>query len=73
MTSQQVDDLDPYLQQKRSLVESELRRALYREDGCPAALLEAMQYSLLASGKRLRPLLVLLAAEACGGSDSDGR
>ena len=37
-------------------------------DGCPARLREAMRYSLLAPGKRLRPMLVLLAAEACGGS-----
>ena len=36
--------------------------------GCPARLLEAMRYSLLAPGKRLRPMLALLAAEACGGS-----
>jgi geranylgeranyl diphosphate synthase, type II len=36
-------------------------------DGCPARLGEAMRYSLLAPGKRLRPMLVLLAAEACGG------
>jgi geranylgeranyl diphosphate synthase type II len=36
-------------------------------EGCPARLREAMRYSLLAPGKRLRPLLVLLAAEACGG------
>lgn len=28
-----------------------------------------MRYSLLAPGKRLRPLLVLLAAEACGGTE----
>jgi geranylgeranyl diphosphate synthase type II len=28
-----------------------------------------MRYSLLAPGKRLRPLLVVLAAEACGGGD----
>ena len=35
--------------------------------GQPAPLLEAMRYSLLAPGKRLRPLLVVLAAEACGG------
>jgi geranylgeranyl diphosphate synthase, type II len=36
--------------------------------GCPAGLREAMRYSLLAPGKRLRPVLVLLAAEACGGT-----
>ena len=35
-------------------------------EGCPARLREAMRYSLLAPGKRLRPMLVLLAAEACG-------
>lgn len=34
--------------------------------GCPDALRQAMAYSLLAPGKRLRPLMVLLAAEACG-------
>jgi geranylgeranyl diphosphate synthase type II len=39
-----------------------------RFDGdCPAQLREAIRYSLLAPGKRLRPLLVLMAAEACGG------
>lgn len=36
--------------------------------GCPERLAEAIAYSLLAPGKRLRPMLVLLAAEACGGS-----
>jgi geranylgeranyl diphosphate synthase type II len=64
------DDLSPYLQAKRSLVESHLRTAPHPGEGCPPALLEAMQYSLLAGGKRLRPLLVLLAAEACGGSEA---
>ena len=39
-------------------------------EGCPKPLREAMRYSLLAPGKRLRPLLVLMAAEACGGSTS---
>jgi geranylgeranyl diphosphate synthase type II len=38
--------------------------------GCPPALAEAMAYSLLAPGKRLRPLLVLLAAGASGGDES---
>jgi geranylgeranyl diphosphate synthase type II len=33
---------------------------------CPEKLLAAMSYSLLAPGKRLRPRLVLCAAECCG-------
>ena len=33
---------------------------------CPAILREAIRHSLLAPGKRLRPLLVLMSAEACG-------
>ena len=36
-------------------------------DDCPAELGEAIRYSLLAPGKRLRPRLVLLAATACSG------
>ncbi|HZZ70926.1 MAG TPA: farnesyl diphosphate synthase [Pirellulales bacterium] len=35
--------------------------------GCPPRLKEAIRYSLLAVGKRLRPILALFAAEACGG------
>lgn len=34
---------------------------------CPRQLRDAMRYSLLAPGKRLRPVLALFAAEACGG------
>ena len=34
---------------------------------CPARLAAAMRYSVLSGGKRLRPLLCLMAAEACGG------
>jgi geranylgeranyl diphosphate synthase type II len=37
------------------------------EKDCPAHLAEAIQYALLGPGKRLRPQLVLLATEACGG------
>jgi geranylgeranyl diphosphate synthase, type II len=37
-------------------------------EGCPDRLREAMRYSLLAPGKRIRPMLVLLAAKACGGN-----
>ena len=34
-------------------------------------IFEAMRYSLLAGGKRLRPILTLLAALACGGDKED--
>ncbi len=41
--------------------------ANHAKDATPE-LREAMQYSLLNPGKRLRPLLVLMAAHACGGN-----
>ena len=66
-----ADDLKLYLSDKQSLVEDHLRTALRRADGCPLSLMEAMRYSLLAPGKRLRPLLVLLACEASGGRDEE--
>ncbi len=51
----------------RVRVESALHAATRPSPGCPSRLAEAIRYSLLAPGKRLRPGLVLLAAEACGG------
>lgn len=37
----------------------------------PGKLHEAMRYSVLAGGKRLRPVLAICAYEACGRTDSD--
>src|SRR5947209_6951684 len=45
-----------------------LARILGQAADWPAVLRNAVEYSLLAPGKRLRPMLVLLAAEAGGGS-----
>jgi geranylgeranyl diphosphate synthase, type II len=53
------------------LIEAALRKAAEFDAGCPAQLGEAIRYSLLAPGKRLRPRLVLLAAEACGGAAAE--
>ena len=64
-----MTELIQYLKDKRALVDDHLRSLLHARQGCPPALMEAMRYSLLAPGKRLRPLLVILAAEASGGSD----
>ncbi|HLK89341.1 MAG TPA: polyprenyl synthetase family protein [Polyangia bacterium] len=42
-------------------------------DGDPGRLVESMRYSLLAPGKRIRPLLAMAAAEAVGRLDDDVR
>ena len=57
-------DLCEYLRDLQSQVDAYLDGALRPSAGCPSSLLEAMRYSLLAPGKRLRPALVFLAAEA---------
>src|SRR3954462_8547378 len=41
------------------------RYAQYGPD-CPQELAAAIRHSLLAPGKRLRPMLALMACEACG-------
>jgi geranylgeranyl diphosphate synthase type II len=63
--------LDEYCRSRRLLVDEALDARLCPREGLPESLREAMRYSLLAPGKRLRPLLVLLACEACGGNESD--
>jgi geranylgeranyl diphosphate synthase type II len=65
------DDLREFMKSRQALVEAHLRETLRRASGpgCPPSLAEAMAYSLLAPGKRLRPLLVLLACESGGGRD----
>ncbi|MCA9021699.1 MAG: polyprenyl synthetase family protein, partial [Planctomycetaceae bacterium] len=51
----------------QTLVNHRLEEALDQSADCPPILKEAMSYSLSAGGKRLRPILVLLSCEACGG------
>jgi len=60
--------LTQYAQEAREQIDASLRAYTDLGEGCPEPLREAMQYALLAPGKRLRPMLVLMAAEACGGT-----
>jgi geranylgeranyl diphosphate synthase type II len=53
-----------YYAQRQALVEKALSKAVPRQE--PGRLKQAMDYSLLAGGKRLRPVLVMAAAGACG-------
>lgn len=58
-------------QERRALVEEHLALELHREPPLDEKLCEAMEYSLLAGGKRLRPILLMAAADAVGGQGTD--
>lgn len=60
--------LDTYLADRRSQVEQALREALPGPDGTPALLRDAVEYSLMAGGKRIRPILALAACDAVRGN-----
>ncbi len=64
-------DLKSYLDEKRQLVNSLIDRYLPPSDTDPSSLHQAMRYSALAGGKRLRPVLALAAYEYCGGEDNE--
>ena len=54
----------------RDRIESQLPNYLSSEQS-PRDLHEAMHYALMAGGKRIRPLLVLLTTDALGGAQGD--
>ena len=56
-----------YLRKASQDVDAALSRLLPRASARPATIHEAMRYSIFAGGKRLRPILCIAAAEACGG------
>jgi geranylgeranyl diphosphate synthase, type II len=59
-------DLEAYLKERAALVDAALARFLPPEDAEPPTVHRAMRYSVLAGGKRLRPILVIAGAEAVG-------
>ncbi|MBI5624920.1 MAG: polyprenyl synthetase family protein [Elusimicrobia bacterium] len=58
--------LSDFIERHSAVVDRELDRLLKARAEEPARLRSAMRYSVLAGGKRLRPVLVFAAAEACG-------
>jgi geranylgeranyl diphosphate synthase type II len=63
--------LRDYLRSRRDEVEQALARVLPPEAGRLATIRDAMRYSLLAGGKRLRPVLTLTAAETVAPADRE--
>lgn len=68
MNQTENTSISAYLTELRTEIESALDQATVFDSDCPVRLSEAIRYSVLAPGKRLRPLLTLLACELCGGS-----
>ncbi len=58
--------LQGYLSGHRAAVNAELDRLLPAAAERPGTIHEAMRHSMFAGGKRVRPILAIAAAEACG-------
>ena len=63
-------ELTAYLDARHAEVEAALASVLPSSPDCPTVVAEAMHYSLMAGGKRLRPILCVASADAVGGSRS---
>ncbi len=65
-----MTSIKEYLKEKQALVNSFLRSYTSKSFE-PSRLHESVKYSLLAGGKRIRPILCLTSYEACGGNSND--
>ncbi|HET7436807.1 MAG TPA: farnesyl diphosphate synthase [Thermoanaerobaculia bacterium] len=59
-------ELNEYLAQQRALVDATLDAALPAASTRPSVIHEAMRYAVMGGGKRIRPIIAIAAAEACG-------
>jgi geranylgeranyl diphosphate synthase type II len=60
-------DFPTYLATRGRLIDDAVESALPPAEHPPQIIHQAMRYSVLGGGKRLRPLLVVATAETCGG------
>jgi geranylgeranyl diphosphate synthase type II len=66
-------DIKAYMDEKSGLVNPYLKSYFERplSSPVPSVIREAMSYSIMAGGKRLRPILALASYEVCGGRPED--
>ena len=64
-------DLKQEMKERCAYIEVALEKAVPRQGEFPPVIYDAMRYSLLAGGKRLRPMMLLAACEAVGGRKED--
>lgn len=66
-----MNPFDTYLKQRAKLVEKNLSKYIGKIKNSPRILTDAMDYSLQAGGKRVRPILLMATAEAFGKKAAD--
>ena len=64
-------ELKKIWQERSALVEEQLVKELNEANPLDKTLCESMKYSLMAGGKRLRPVLLMAAADAVGAKGTD--
>ena len=64
-------DFKAKLKEYTALVERELERVTEFEDLPQKKVMEAMKYSLLSGGKRIRPVITIAVADMFGGNIND--
>ena len=64
-------ELKKIWQERGALVEKQLVKELNEKDPLNKTLCESMKYSLMAGGKRLRPIMLMAAADAVGAKGTD--
>ncbi|MBW2617224.1 MAG: polyprenyl synthetase family protein, partial [Deltaproteobacteria bacterium] len=67
MRGEGILELNAYLNERKAIVDRELKAYFPEPEGPASDVLNAMKYSLFAGGKRLRPILCMAGAEAVGG------
>ena len=65
------ENYEEMLTQVKERLEDYLKEAVSGGEGPAASLWEAMRYSLLAGGKRIRPLLLILTGRSLGAPEED--
>lgn len=68
MSASDAPDLS-FVAELRERIDLRLEQSLKAHPDCPETLREAIAYSLLAGGKRLRPVLTMVACATCEGDD----
>lgn len=66
-----MDNFKEYLKEKRELINRELRKYLPHKSVFSSIINDAIEYSLFAGGKRIRPILCLEACKLVGGNEDE--